>query len=100
MNSAASHVHVWPVLLCGLWLIQKCMCYDSTSLPAGWQPRWFVLAGGVLSYYASEEEVDLGCRGSCALATAEIHVKPSDDCAFEILLENGQRLYVKAANAR
>jgi hypothetical protein len=38
----------------------------------GWQPRWFILEDGVLSYYKSEEEVNQGCKGSVCVAACEI----------------------------
>lgn len=39
----------------------------------GWQPRWFILEDGVLSYYSSEEEVSQGCKGSVLLAACNIN---------------------------
>ena len=38
----------------------------------GWQPRWFVLDGGVLVYYKSQEEVAQGCKGSLKISSCEI----------------------------
>lgn len=50
------------------------MNWDSNSyLTEGWQPRWFVLDNGNLSYYKSEEEVNLGCKGSIRMAVCDIN---------------------------
>ena len=46
--------------------------YVSLFLPPGWQSRWFVLDGGVLSYYLSAEDVRLGCRGSVRMASCSL----------------------------
>jgi len=40
---------------------------------AGWRTRWFVLEGGVLAYYNSKEEVNLGCKGSMKVSALEIN---------------------------
>ena len=46
---------------------------SSVSLcPPGWQPRWFVLDGGTLSYYDSQEEAWKGCKGSIKISVCEI----------------------------
>uniref|UniRef100_A0A8C9RW01 PH domain-containing protein n=1 Tax=Scleropages formosus TaxID=113540 RepID=A0A8C9RW01_SCLFO len=37
-----------------------------------WQPRWFVLEGGTLSYYDSQEDVWKGCKGSIRVCVCEI----------------------------
>ena len=44
-----------------------CVC-----ILVGWQSRWFVLDGGVLSYYLSAEDVRLGCRGSVRMASCAL----------------------------
>ena len=44
---------------------------QNFDLP-GWQSRWFVLDGGVLSYYLSAEDVRLGCRGSVRMASCSL----------------------------
>lgn len=38
----------------------------------GWQPRWFVLEGGTLSYYDSQEDAWKGCKGSIKVCVCEI----------------------------
>lgn len=41
-------------------------------LTSGWQPRWFVLDGGTLSYYDSQEDAWKGCKGSIKISVCEI----------------------------
>ncbi len=41
----------------------------------GWQPRWFVLEGGTLSYYDSQEDAWKGCKGSIKISVCEIQGK-------------------------
>ena len=43
-----------------------------TDLCAGWQPRWFVLDSGILSYYLSPEEVKSGSRGAFKVSSCNI----------------------------
>ncbi|KAL6036070.1 hypothetical protein STEG23_017991 [Scotinomys teguina] len=38
----------------------------------GWQPRWFVLDNGILSYYDSQDDVCKGSKGSIKMAVCEI----------------------------
>ncbi|ESO95897.1 hypothetical protein LOTGIDRAFT_147378, partial [Lottia gigantea] len=38
----------------------------------GWQPRWFVLDNGILSYYKSQEDVNNGCKGSIKMSACDI----------------------------
>lgn len=45
-----------------------------TNYIHGWQPRYIVLKDGTLSYYKSESESDLGCRGAISLHKATIKV--------------------------
>lgn len=44
-----------------------------TSL--GWQPRWFVLDNGILSYYDSQDDVCKGSKGSIKMDVCEIKGK-------------------------
>ncbi|CAM9122905.1 unnamed protein product [Lampetra planeri] len=46
--------------------------YKWTNYYNGWQPRWFVLDGGVLSYYDHKEDVRKGSKGSLKMAVCEI----------------------------
>lgn len=43
-----------------------------TTFSSGWQPRWFVLEGGTLSYYDSQEDAWKGCKGSIKVSVCEI----------------------------
>lgn len=47
-------------------------CDMPCCLLAGWQPRWFLLCGGILSYYDSPEDAWKGCKGSIQMAVCEI----------------------------
>ncbi|XP_032499220.1 pleckstrin homology domain-containing family A member 8 isoform X5 [Phocoena sinus] len=46
--------------------------YKWTNYLSGWQPRWFLLCGGILSYYDSPEDAWKGCKGSIQMAVCEI----------------------------
>uniref|UniRef100_A0A4W5PC54 PH domain-containing protein n=1 Tax=Hucho hucho TaxID=62062 RepID=A0A4W5PC54_9TELE len=46
--------------------------YKWTNYISGWQPRWFVLEGGTLSYYDSQEDSWKGCKGSIKISVCEI----------------------------
>uniref|UniRef100_A0A8D0GLE3 PH domain-containing protein n=1 Tax=Sphenodon punctatus TaxID=8508 RepID=A0A8D0GLE3_SPHPU len=43
-----------------------------TNYLSGWQPRYFVLEGGILSYYDSQDDVAKGSKGSIKMAVCEI----------------------------
>uniref|UniRef100_A0A8C6LX83 PH domain-containing protein n=1 Tax=Nothobranchius furzeri TaxID=105023 RepID=A0A8C6LX83_NOTFU len=38
----------------------------------GWQPRWFVLENGVISYYDTEDDVGKGSKGSIKMSVCDI----------------------------
>uniref|UniRef100_A0A8D2J3G8 PH domain-containing protein n=1 Tax=Varanus komodoensis TaxID=61221 RepID=A0A8D2J3G8_VARKO len=40
-----------------------------------WQPRYFVLENGILSYYDSQDDVGKGSKGSIKMAVCEIKGK-------------------------
>lgn len=44
----------------------------------GWQPRWFVLDNGILSYYDSQDDVCKGSKGSIKMAVCEIKGKEAE----------------------
>ncbi|XP_042301881.1 pleckstrin homology domain-containing family A member 3 isoform X2 [Sceloporus undulatus] len=46
--------------------------YKWTNYITGWQPRWFVLDSGTLSYYDSQDDVCKGSKGSIKMAVCEI----------------------------
>ncbi|XP_028577402.2 pleckstrin homology domain-containing family A member 3-like isoform X3 [Podarcis muralis] len=43
-----------------------------TNYLSGWQPRYFVLENGILSYYDSQDDVGKGSKGSIKMAVCEI----------------------------
>ncbi|XP_048417463.1 pleckstrin homology domain-containing family A member 8 isoform X1 [Stegostoma tigrinum] len=75
------------------------MLYKWTNYLSGWQPRWFILAGGILSYYDSQEDTWKGCKGSIKMAVCEIQVHNSDNTRMELIIPGEQHFYLKAANA-
>ncbi|XP_075778246.1 pleckstrin homology domain-containing family A member 8 isoform X2 [Pelodiscus sinensis] len=68
-------------------------------LRAGWQPRWFLLCGGILSYYDSQEDAWKGCKGSIQMAVCEIQVHPTDNTRMDLIIPGEQYFYLKARNA-
>ncbi|XP_072880599.1 pleckstrin homology domain-containing family A member 8 [Hemitrygon akajei] len=74
------------------------MLYKWTNYLSGWQPRWFVLAGGVLSYYDSQEDTWKGCKGSIKMAVCEIQVHAGDSTRVELIIPGEQHFYLKAVS--
>ncbi|XP_063054560.1 pleckstrin homology domain-containing family A member 8 [Engraulis encrasicolus] len=73
--------------------------YKWTNYISGWQPRWFVLDGGTLSYYDSQEEAWKGCKGSIKISVCEIQVHPSDVLRVDLLIPGEQYFYLRSINA-
>ncbi|XP_042327703.1 pleckstrin homology domain-containing family A member 8 [Sceloporus undulatus] len=73
--------------------------YKWTNYLSGWQPRWFLLAGGVLSYYDSREDAWKGCKGSIQMAVCEIQVHPTDNTRMNLIIPGEQYFYLKSKNA-
>ncbi|XP_015709195.1 pleckstrin homology domain-containing family A member 8 isoform X2 [Coturnix japonica] len=73
------------------------MIYVSSNV--GWQPRWFLLCGGILSYYDSQEDAWKGCKGSIQMAVCEIQVHPADNTRMDLIIPGEQHFYMKARNA-
>ncbi|XP_028837111.1 pleckstrin homology domain-containing family A member 8 [Denticeps clupeoides] len=73
--------------------------YKWTNYISGWQPRWFVLDGGTLSYYDSQEDAWKGCKGSIKIAVCEIQVHPSDFTRVDLTIPGEQYFYLRAINA-
>ncbi|CAG5130381.1 unnamed protein product [Candidula unifasciata] len=67
-----------------------------TNYLSGWQPRWFILDNGVLSYYKSQEDVNNGCKGSIKMAVCDIVVHPTDMTRLDLIIPGEQHYYVKA----
>uniref|UniRef100_UPI00358DE4AB ceramide transfer protein-like isoform X2 n=1 Tax=Myxine glutinosa TaxID=7769 RepID=UPI00358DE4AB len=55
-----------------------------TNYLHGWQDRFVLLRGQVLSYYKSEGEIHIGCRGCIVLQQAFITVCDFDKCRFDV----------------
>ncbi|XP_067287601.1 pleckstrin homology domain-containing family A member 3 [Pseudorasbora parva] len=73
--------------------------YKWTNYMTGWQPRWFVLDNGIISYYDSEDDVCKGSKGSIKMSVCEIKVHPTDNTRLELIIPGEQHFYVKAVNA-
>ncbi|XP_025072329.1 pleckstrin homology domain-containing family A member 3 isoform X3 [Alligator sinensis] len=69
--------------------------YKWTNYLTGWQPRWFVLDNGILSYYDSQDDVCKGSKGSIKMAVCEI----KDNTRMELIIPGEQHFYMKAVNA-
>ncbi|XP_074856924.1 pleckstrin homology domain-containing family A member 3 isoform X2 [Carettochelys insculpta] len=72
--------------------------YKWTNYLTGWQPRWFVLDNGILSYYDSQDDVCKGSKGSIKMAVCEIKVHPTDNTRMELIIPGEQHFYMKAVN--
>ncbi|XP_074835746.1 pleckstrin homology domain-containing family A member 3-like isoform X4 [Carettochelys insculpta] len=70
-----------------------------TNYLSGWQPRYFVLDSGILSYYDSQDDVGKGSKGSIKMAVCEIKVHPSDPTRMELVIPGEQYFYLKARGA-
>ncbi|KAG8452664.1 hypothetical protein GDO86_004452 [Hymenochirus boettgeri] len=70
-----------------------------TNYLSGWQPRYFVLDSGILSYYDSPENVGRGSKGSIKMAVCEIQVNSSDDNRMDLIIPNEQCFYLRAQSA-
>lgn len=68
----------------------------SYLLSLGWQPRWFVLAGGTLSYYDSQEDAWKGCKGSIKISVCEIQGKMKSSISFFLCSGVGCMLFLGA----
>lgn len=73
--------------------------YKWTNYLTGWQPRWFVLDNGILSYYDSQDDVNKGSKGSIKMAVCEIKVHSTDNTRMELIIPGEQHFYVKSVNA-
>ncbi|XP_044070519.1 pleckstrin homology domain-containing family A member 3 isoform X1 [Siniperca chuatsi] len=73
--------------------------YKWTNYMTGWQPRWFVLENGVISYYDNEDDVGKGSKGSIKMSVCDIKVHPSDPTRLELIIPGEQHFYVRAVNA-
>ncbi|OQR67332.1 pleckstrin homology domain-containing family A member 8-like [Tropilaelaps mercedesae] len=72
--------------------------FKWTNYWHGWQPRWFLLDQGVLTYYKSQEEVCQGCKGSVKISACEIVPHSLDSKRLDIIIPSEQHYYLKAAS--
>ncbi|XP_017550157.1 pleckstrin homology domain-containing family A member 3 isoform X2 [Pygocentrus nattereri] len=87
--------------------LKSCFClrrmegvlYKWTNYMTGWQPRWFVLDNGIISYYDSQDDVCKGSKGSIKMSVCEIKVHQTDNTRLELIIPGEQHFYVKAVNA-
>nr|XP_015213024.1 PREDICTED: pleckstrin homology domain-containing family A member 8 isoform X1 [Lepisosteus oculatus] len=75
------------------------LLYKWTNYLSGWQPRWFVLEGGTLSYYDSQEDAWKGCKGSITISVCEIQVHSTDITRMDLIIPGEQYFYLKSINA-
>ncbi|XP_045452383.1 ceramide transfer protein [Melitaea cinxia] len=68
-----------------------------TNYIHGWQDRFIVLKDSTLSYYKSELESNLGCRGALCLKKAKVKPHEFDDCRFDVSV-NDCVWYLRATN--
>lgn len=63
----------------------------------GYKKRWFVLEDGLLSYYKSQAEYPVSCRGSVNVQFCRVIEHPSDKYRFEVVgLNNSIRFHLRA----
>ena len=70
--------------------------YKWTNYASGYKKRWFVLEDGVLSYYKSQEDVPVSCRGSLSLQVAKLWIDATDKSRFDILAPGNVRFHLRA----
>jgi hypothetical protein len=68
-----------------------------TNYAIGYKSRFFVLENGILSYYKSEEDFPLSCRGSISMRIANILLTEEDDKSrFDVVGKGSVRYSLKA----
>ncbi|KAF6030216.1 PLEKHA8 [Bugula neritina] len=76
------------------------LLWKWTNYWSGWQPRWFILDNGILSYYNSQDEVGQGCKGSIKMSVCDVNVDLGDPCRLDLVIAREQHFYIKASNAK
>jgi hypothetical protein len=66
------------------------------NFSTGWKPRYFVLDQGSLSYFKSEEEYPLTCRGSISTRVATIEFPEKDKSRFDVVGKGNVRYSLQA----
>lgn len=71
-----------------------------TNYAEGYKKRWFVLEEGVLSYYKSQAEYPVNCRGSINMSFAKVHRHNADKLRFEViaLTNSSNKMHIRAEN--
>ena len=70
-----------------------------TNYVSGWQLRWFVLDYGVLSYYKSQDDIKLGCRGSVKMGCCDVTAQVGDALRINLKFPPDQYMYIRATTA-
>ena len=71
-----------------------------TNYAEGYRRRWFVLEDGILSYYKSQVDYPVSCRGSLNLQFAQVLPHSHDRLRFEVIGVNStMRYHLRADNA-
>lgn len=58
--------------------------FKWTNFVTGWQERYFMLKDGLLSYYKSESEKEIGCRGAISIQKAKVKLNLTDEFRFDV----------------
>jgi ankyrin repeat protein len=67
-----------------------------TNYASGYKTRWFVLEGGILSYFKNQDDVPNACRGSIHLKIASLWVDTSDRHRFDLIGKGSVRFHLRA----
>ena len=71
-----------------------------TNYAEGYRRRWFVLEDGILSYYRSQVDYPVSCRGSLNLQFAQVIPHSHDRLRFEVNgMNSTMRYHLRADNA-
>jgi oxysterol-binding protein 1 len=71
-----------------------------TNYAEGYRRRWFVLEDGILSYYKSQVDYPVSCRGSLNLQFAQVFPHSHDRLRFEVNgMNSTMRYHLRADNA-
>lgn len=66
----------------------------------GYKKRWFVLEDGLLSYYKTQADYPVNCRGSLNVQFCRVLEHPNDKYRFEVVgLNNSIRFHLRADSA-
>ncbi|CAH1789783.1 unnamed protein product [Owenia fusiformis] len=76
---------------------QEGTLWKWTNYLSGWQPRWFVLENGILSYYKAQDDVNNGCKGSVKLSVCDVIVHNTDRSRLDLIIPGEAHFYLKAA---